>query len=264
MHCQWDLGPIAKAAPRRRWALGPIAGIGRKLQRGGQGSAPDLSFAIPEESMKKILAAALFSLAAMGATAAPPANQFIDNPPTMTPDARREGASLYVAPGRSLKGFDRVALDPVLVWYSADSDYQGIDPTELSAVTTALRDAIVNRLEPKYAVVNATGPGVLQVRLAITDVVASKKKKGILGYTPVGLVVGAAKNLASAGPNISLASANVEAEILDADGERLAVIREPLLSGDSKSTALTWDRIGEAVDAYGQRLRARLDADNPQ
>jgi hypothetical protein len=211
--------------------------------------------------MREFLIAAL--LVASPAFATAPPSGFIEDPPALTTDAQRPGARSYIAAGRDLRGFSRVAIDPVLVWYSPESKYQGIEPNELAAVANGLREILVEQLEPRYAVVKTEGPGVLQVRLAITNVVAQKKKKGLLGYTPVGLVAGAVKGLASSAPNIDLGAAVIEAELLDGDGKRLAVFVEPLADGKGKAEALTWESIGTVMAAYAQRLRKRLDADNP-
>src|ERR1700754_2421323 len=193
----------------------------------------------------------------------PPPSGFLDSYPAMKPDPKQPGASIYVAPGRSLKGFSKVHIDPILVWYSRDSKYQGIDPNELSAVTEHLRAALTKSLEPKYPVVEGTGPDVIRLRVALTNLMAEKKKRGILGYTPGGFVIGGVKNLATAGPNIVLKSATLEAELLDPSGKQLAVVIDPLVAGDTKEEALTWDEIGKILDAAGTRLRTRMDADNP-
>lgn len=195
--------------------------------------------------------------------APPPPSGFLDSYPPMHPDPKQPGASIYVAPGATLKGISKVYIDPILVWYSRDSKYQGIDPNDLAAVTEHLRTALKKSLEPKYPVVDAMGPDVLHLRVAITNVMAEKKKRGILGYTPVGFVIGTAKNMATAGPNINLLSGTLEAELLDAKGKQLAVYVDPLKSGETKEEALTWSSIAELLDAAGQRLRTRMDADNP-
>ncbi|MCE3004363.1 MAG: DUF3313 domain-containing protein [Xanthomonadaceae bacterium] len=197
------------------------------------------------------------------ASGAPQTSGFIENLPVLVADAKRPDAMNYTAPGRSLKGFSKVAFEPVLVWYAPDSKYRGIEPDELAAVTRGMQDALIGNLEPKYPLVKATGADVLQIRIAITNVTAEKRKKKLLGYTPIGFVVGAAKGLATAGPDIELRSARVEAEILDGSGERLAVVIEPLVDGTSSREKLTWAEIAEVLDAYGKRMRARLDADNP-
>jgi Protein of unknown function (DUF3313) len=214
--------------------------------------------------MRTILITALV-LVVLGA--APPVmaqeqSQFLDTYPPLQADAQRPNAKIYVAPGKTLKGYDKVAIYPILVWYSPSSKYQGVDPNELAKVTENLREAVAKNLQPQYAIADSEGEHTLQVRLAITNVVAQKKKKGLLGYTPMGLVVGAAKSAATAGPNIDLASATIETELLDDSGGQLAVIVEPMQAGKSKDEKLTWNSIADAFDAYGKRLRARLDADN--
>lgn len=202
------------------------------------------------------------ALSIASAYAAPPPSGFLDNYPAMQPDPKRPGAEIYIAPNASLKGYKKVAIDPILVWYSADSKYKGIDPNELSAVTEHLREALKKNLEPTYPVVDTLGPDVLRLRVAITNVVAEKKKRGILGYTPVGFVVGSVKNAATAGPNIKLSFATIEAEITDPSGKQLVVAIDPLISGEEKEDKLTWTQIGAVLDAAGQRLKARMDADN--
>lgn len=212
--------------------------------------------------MRKVLAVACIALAATPVLVFASGSAFIENAPTMIADAKNPGALIYVAPGRSLRGFDKVAIEPIEVWYAADSDYKGVEPNELGGVTNSLRDALVRTLAPSYPVVSGSGPGVLHVRLAVTNVHAQKKRRGLLGYTPVGFVVGAARDAATSGPNIDLQDATIEAELSDAEGVRIAVVSEPLFAGSSRREALTWSEIGAALTAYGERLRGRLDADN--
>jgi hypothetical protein len=209
-----------------------------------------------------LLATGLLAIAVSTAYAAPPPSGFLDSYPTMKPDPKRPGASLYVASEHPLKGFSKVEIDPILVWYSPDSAYKGIDPNELSAVTEHLRTALKKDLGPNFPVVEGTGPDVVRLRVAITNVMAEKKKRGILGYTPVGFVIGAAKNMATAGPNINLTSATIEAELLDPSGKQLAVVVDPLGSSETKKEALTWGQMAEILDAAGKRLGDRMAADN--
>jgi hypothetical protein len=211
-----------------------------------------------------LIAGLLVVTFAHGASVPPPQSGFLDSYPALQPDPKHEGSFIYMPADASLKGFTKIHIDPILIWYAKDSTYQGIDPNELSAVTENFRKALIKNLEPKYPVVDTDGADVLRLRLAITNVTAEKKKRGILGYTPVGFVIGAAKNAATAGPNLNIASATVEAELLDASGKRIAVVIDPLVGADVKKDNLTWADIGKVLDAAGKRLRARMDNDNPQ
>lgn len=210
------------------------------------------------------LIAGLLVLTLATGAAVPPQSGFLDSYPTLQPDPKHEGSFIYMAPGATLKGLTKVRIDPILIWYANDSTYKGIDPNELSAVTENFRKALIKHLEPKFPVVDTDGQDVLHLRLAITNVTAEKKKRGILGYTPVGFVIGAAKNAATAGPNLNIASATVEAELLDSSGKRIAVVIDPLEGKEVQKDNLTWADIGKILDHAGQRLRARMDSDNPQ
>jgi len=196
--------------------------------------------------------------------ATPPHSGFLETYPKMHPDPKRPGASIYIAPGTSLKGLARVRIDPILIWYAKDSQYQGIDPNELAAVTNNFRRALTKHLEPRFPVVDTAGPDVLELRIALTNVVAEEKKRGILGYTPVGFVIGAVNDAATAGPNLNIRSATVEAELLDANGKQLAVVVDPLVTDGTNTMALSWSDIAKIMDDAGKRLRARMDGDNPQ
>lgn len=215
------------------------------------------------KSMHILLLHAVLALAPLTAWSANAPSGFLDDYPQMLPDAQRPGATVYRNPAKPLKGYDKVSIDPIQIMYSPDSKYKGIEPKELAAITGAFEEALAADLEPAYPVVGTSGEGVLRLRIAITNVSAEKKKKSILNFTPLGLAVGAAKSLSGVAPNVNLTEATVEAELLDgATDERIAVVVEPLLSGKAKGEKLTWDKIGGVLDAYGQRLRARMDEAN--
>ena len=88
-----------------------------------------------------------------------------------------------------------------------------------------MRAAMIEALEPAYPVVSKPGPGVLRLRLAITNVYLGKPKHKFGQYTPIGLVAsGVKKAKGKSKKNYSLQNASVEAEMFDSQsGERLAV-----------------------------------------
>src|SRR5580765_6037885 len=98
----------------------------------------------------------------------------------------------YVAPGAlaRLANYNSVMVDEPEVLISAQSDYKGAKPTDLQAMANAMRTGAVARLKAGgYNVVDAPGPDVLYVRAALTDVQLTKKRRGILAYTPAGAVI---------------------------------------------------------------------------
>jgi len=189
---------------------------------------------------------------------------FIDNYPELQLDKEGGDAMIYRKPGTELGSYQKVMIDPIEIWYAEDSKYKGISPDDLKVITDALYKKLLAQLEPDYPVVSRSGEGVLRIRLAITNVHAEKKKRGLFGYTPVGLLVGGVESLAGVAKNIKLDDATIEAELLDAQSsEQMSVLIDKLsveTAGKEKDTDTSWEDIEASLDFYAKRLRSRLDA----
>ena len=69
-----------------------------------------------------------------------------------------------------------------------NSKYKGIKPGDAVVVGTELRNAMIRGIEGSLSVVDEPGEGVELISWAVTNVRVEKKKRGVLGYTPVGAV----------------------------------------------------------------------------
>lgn len=183
---------------------------------------------------------------------------FIENMPQLAPDPDRAGAMIWTKPGVDRAAYTKVMIEPVTVFISPDSEYKGLDADELKALADGFRETITKTLEPEIPVVNQGGAGVMYIRAALTNVKVAKKKRGLLGYTPVGLVAGAVKT-AAGGPSLSLQDAVLEIETYDpVSGERLGVLVDKApkeASGD-----LSWDAIDATLSFYAERFKTRMQA----
>jgi len=185
---------------------------------------------------------------------------FIDCYPALKHDADRGGGLLYRKPGVDLGSYDKIMIEPIEVWLATDSKYRGFSPDDLKAITDEFYRVLLTNLEPDYPVVSRPGKGVLTVRLAITNVYAEKKKRGLLGYIPVTAVVGAATG---AYRKIHLKDATIEAELLDAGShDQLGVLVDKLSVYAGGAEKTSWNDISKALDFYAKRFRSRLDADH--
>lgn len=182
---------------------------------------------------------------------------FVDNYPKLELDPLGGGGQLYIKPGANLGGYSKIMIEPIEVWLADDSKYKGFSPDDLKAITDEFYRVLVSNLEPDYPVVSKPGKGVLVLRLAITDVYAKKKKRGLLGYTPIGAVAGAAGGSYRA----KLNDATIEAELLDAGSQDQLAVLVDKLSVSKGAEKTSWDDISKSLDYYAKRLRARLDAD---
>jgi hypothetical protein len=182
-------------------------------------------------------------------------SKFISGNPQYEADKDIPGAIIYRKPGVDISMYTKVLIDPIEIWISEDTDYKGLDPDEAKSITDTLRQALKDELEPDYPVVNEPGPGVLGIRIAITNVGMKKKKRGLLGYTPVGLVLTTAGDLA--GLRMELASAVIEAEALDGEShEQLAALIDPFRQDEEED--VSWENVRKHLSFYAKRLRTRL------
>jgi hypothetical protein len=182
---------------------------------------------------------------------------FVDNYPDLKPDTRGGGGMLYIKPGVDIGKYNKIMIEPIEVWLADDSKYKGFSPDDLKELTDEFYRVLEANLEPDYPVVSQPGEGVLIVRLAITDVYAKKKKRGLLGYTPIGAVAGAATG---AYRKVALKDATIEAELLDAVSlDQLGVLVDKLSVSKGGAEGTSWDNISKSLDYYAKRLRSRLD-----
>ncbi len=99
---------------------------------------------------------------------------------------------VYKPPGvyEKLAKFDKLMIDQPEIWIDPDSKYRGTKPDNIKAIADLMRENLTAKvIDRGYAVVDEPGPGVLFVRVALTDLYLQKEKRGILGYTPAGAVI---------------------------------------------------------------------------
>ncbi len=225
---------------------------------------------------RSLVVAGLLSLFLSPAIAAD--SRFIDNMPQLTKDPGRAGAMIWTKPDLNRAAYTRVLIEPIAIFISPTSEYQDLDANELKAIADGFSETFTKTLEPEIAVLNTPGPGVVYMRAALTNVKLTQKKRGLLGYTPIGLVVTAVAD--AGGARISLKDAALEVEMLDSvTGERLGVLVDPALTIAAKekpqqnfdgaatptttgSETLSWDSINEVFKFYAERFKARMLATN--
>lgn len=156
--------------------------------------------------------------------------------------------------------FDRFLVEPVLLYLHPDSRGGTLDPAELQALATDLRNAVVEQLEAGgYELAEEPGPGVLRIRAALTDVVP------VNAAANVGTkVAGAAVGVGLLTPRVDLGRASIEAEMLDgATGERVAAYVAASRGRRYSSPiqgARRWGDVKAAFRDWAELLRRRIDA----
>lgn len=212
-------------------------------------------------NLTKSLFVLLISFYFMAPAVAAQNSGFLDDYSGLQADPDRSGAMVYRKSGVTLGAYNKIVISPVEIWYHPDTKYKGVSPDEMKVLADTFSGILTNELEPDYPVVGSTGKGVLVVRFAITNIKMKKKKRGLLGYMPIGAAVTALKDVA--GKRITLSDATIEAELLDGEsGEQLGTLVDSLSESVSKDDKPSWESLEQALIFYAKRFRSRLDAEH--
>ena len=202
---------------------------------------------------------------------------FLSDYSKLKPEADKK--KVYINPGVNFSDYNKVMLDRITVWYNKDAKYKGIDPTELKALVDYFHSAIVKALGDAYPVVDKPGPGVMRVRIALTDLIPTKPEYSVaIAVIPYA----SATDLVTGGKEMHppyLGETAMEAELLDSlTHEQLGAFTDRKLGkklnidtskGNSEAVKKgvggyfdafsTWGYAKAAFDAWAQAFRVRLD-----
>lgn len=90
--------------------------------------------------------------------------------------------------GTNWKQYDKVLFERIQV-YLKPGALQPVDPTDLKMLIDYFHSDLVRAIQPEAQVVNAAGPGVLRVRIALTDLVPTNQLASVAGTAaPYGFV----------------------------------------------------------------------------
>ncbi len=168
----------------------------------------------------------------------------------------------WVKPGINFSQYNRVILQHVVFFFADDSQYKGIDTSELGQLAEKFDLAIVNALQGSYPIVTEPGPDVVRIRIAITNLKQSTPAVGVVStvtmVTPIGLGV----NLVKKGTTGSWSgSGATSAEFLAIDSMTNQVL---VAARDERSAGLTerytkWGSAEEAFKFWAERIKMVMD-----
>ena len=166
-----------------------------------------------------------------------------------------------------LKDYKAVLVDQPEIFIAADSKYKGAKGDQLKLLADLARLATQQRLEAGgYVIADAPGPDVLYVRWAITDLYLKKKKRGLLSYTPAGMVIHATRQAAirDLWKKINIVEFAVELELSDfVTGEIIgaAVTRRQGKRKDKGQAEdlVSWQDLDALFLTVAERLTCGLD-----
>jgi hypothetical protein len=152
-------------------------------------------------------------------------------------------------------------IDSVVFYFADDSEYKGIDPAEMKELADQFNQAILNAVVDKYPITIEPAPDVLRLKIAITNIKASKPGVStVTSILPIGIVVSGVKKGVGGSWSGSGATA---AELMALDSTTNDVVA---LAVDDRSAGFSerfskWGSAKEAFEFWAKRLRAFLDGD---
>ena len=174
----------------------------------------------------------------------------------------KEALLVYVNPRADFKTYSKITLEPVRVYAARGSALAKLPRADLQNLVNYLDATLREHLKKDYEIVNAPGPGVMRLRVAITEAKGSKVVLDTIStLVPMSLAISEVKNLAT-GSHSAVGSAGVECEALDSTShERLfaavdARVGRKLTGKFDKLDK--WHTAADAFDYWAARLQSRL------
>ena len=162
-----------------------------------------------------------------------------------------------------LKGYHSIVFSPIEIWMDPDTSYHGLDPNELKVITDYFLENLQKELGTDYKIVEKDGPGVMNVRIAITGLRKEKPDyKKVYNLIPVKLVyeLGYAGYRSVAGKQLDVYEASLEIEVRDTQkNERLvAAIDKHAVKGTTKKGEGSWAPLKDVLDFWVSTIKDRL------
>lgn len=174
----------------------------------------------------------------------------------------RGNALRYEKPGLDLANYDGFILEPTVVSLRPGSDGENVEPAELLRLADYLHRALEIALRGAYPVVEEPAPGVARLRIAITDIVATKPTANTAGTLLVPLRVVSASKRAVQGTDLFVGEVAIEGELSDSQsGERLVAVVDRKAGGkwDLRQGASKWGDVEKAFREWAVGFRRTLD-----
>jgi len=193
---------------------------------------------------------------------APPAGYsgFLHDYSILEPGKGSDDAALsYVKPGARIGDYEKVLVDPVVVYYGVGTDLHDIPHEDLETLANHLWAALVTHLEDNYTMVQQPGRGVLRVQVALTEVRSSDVAMNTVSSAIPIRPISDLKWLAT-GTQAFVGSAGIEARIVDARSDELLVAVVDRRQGGKRLEGVdnAWSDVLGAFDYWAQGLDESL------
>jgi hypothetical protein len=187
------------------------------------------------------------------------ANGFLGSDASLLqPGQEGQAAMVYINPSAQWSQYNKIMLEPVEFWDSADSS---VSPSDQHTLTAYAYNKLKEDLQKNFTLVDQGGPGVLVLQVALVNAnAATPGLRSVSVVIPQLRIINAAQSLAT-GSYAFVGSAEAIMKATDAQsGQLLAAAIDKRAGGIALSSAAQW-KWGDAenaIDYWAQQIDNRL------
>jgi hypothetical protein len=168
----------------------------------------------------------------------------------------------YVNPAVSIQAYTSILMDPIRIYVSKEYNMKNVSSEDQQKILNYADATIRKHLAQDYTLVQKPGPGVMRLRIAITEAENSSVAWDTVStIMPISLAISGITTIAS-GSAAFVGSAGVEAELQDSlTGTRLMAGVDRRMGG--KITGKfdkfdKWHTVKNSIDYWAKRLQTRF------
>jgi Protein of unknown function (DUF3313) len=176
----------------------------------------------------------------------------------LQPGQEGQAAMVYINSNVQWSQYDKIMLEPVEFWDSANST---VSPTDQHMLTAYTYNKLKEDLQKNFTLVDQGGPGVLVLQIALVNASASTPGlRSVSVVVPQLRVINAAQSLAT-GSYVFVGSAEAMMKATDAvSGQLLAAAIDKRAGGVALSSAAQWQwgDAKNAIDYWAEKIDSRF------
>jgi Protein of unknown function (DUF3313) len=185
--------------------------------------------------------------------------------PKLQPDPKNPDLVTYWKNEDALKNSSKFILDPVIIYLLPEAQQRGIDPADLSKLAQYFTNAVKGQLTSgHYKLVTQPGPGVMVLKLAITNVQPNGGKgNAAVKGAEIAVARATVPGVSMLVPRLNVGQVAIEGEIVDSMSGDVEVAFMTSKSGSRYFSGLKayeeWGDIDAAFRDWAKGFRERLD-----
>jgi len=191
---------------------------------------------------------------------------FLSDYSKLQPDPKNANLLVYWKDPGVLKNSHQFILSPVTVYLLPQAEQRGIDPEQLAKLARNFTEAIRDELAKsgRYEIVTKPGPGVMVLRIAITNLepTGGKKNAAVKGAATAASVA-VAPGASILVPRFSVGKVAIEGEVVDSASGEVEAAFMTSKSGRRFFSGLkayqSWGDINAAFRSWAKNFREELD-----